>query len=162
VQESVFDIPTFTFPTRALVGNLGACIVDDPESLRQLPLLLQSQDEDVRVRRSTDVRWAILQVILLHLHKGESKAIRIEELSELTNALLRTNGETLVYSPREVGWKLRELGMHRQRDGAGKFLMLGAETSRRVHELGRSYGLLSAPILSENCANCASQPGVPS
>ena len=109
VRASNFDVPTFTFPMRALVGNLGACVVDDPESLRQLPLLLQSQDEGVRLRRSTDIRCAIIEVILLHLHKAKSKEIRIEELSALTNALLRSKGETLVYSPREVGWKLRNL-----------------------------------------------------
>jgi len=155
VQESAFDVSTFTFPTRELARNLGACVVDDPELAEKLSLLLEAQDEDVRAQRCTDVRYVIIEIILVLLHKMELSAVRVGKISELTNALLRSRGEIVEYNSAEVGWKLRQLGLCRRRDGAGKSLCLHQDTSRRIHDLARSYGVLSRVNVRQGCPDCA-------
>jgi hypothetical protein len=160
VQESEFDVSTFTFPTRELARNLGACVVDDSELAQEVSSLLETQDEDARAQRYTDIRYVMIEIILLLLHKGEMSALRVQKIAESTNALLRSRGEIIEYSAAEVGWKLRQLGLSRSRDGAGKSLSVGKETSRRIHELARSYGVLSRENARQMCPDCAraSQP----
>jgi hypothetical protein len=92
VQQSAFDLSAFTFPTRELARNLGACVVDDQDLAQELSSLLEAQDEDVRAQHSTDIRCVIIEVILALLHKRESGAARVEKICELTNALLRSRG----------------------------------------------------------------------
>ena len=73
----------------------------------------------------------------------------------LANALIRSRGEIIEYSSAEVGWKLRQLGLSRSRDGAGKSLSLHKETSHRIHEWARSYGVLSRQNVRQGCPDCA-------
>jgi hypothetical protein len=155
VQESEFDVSTFTFPTRELARNLGACVVDDPELAQKLSALLETQDEDTRAQHNTDVRYVIIEIILVLLHKRELSALRVEKIAELTNALLRSRGEIIEYSSAEVGWKLRQLGLSRTRDRAGKSLSSQRETSRRIHELAASSGVLSRENVRQGCPDCA-------
>ena len=155
VQKSDFDVPTFTFPTRELARNLGACVVDDPELEEKLSSLLESQDEDARAQRYTNIRYVILEIVLVLLHKRELSALRVGKIAELTNALLRSRGEIIEYSSAEVGWKLRQLGLSRTRDRAGKSLSLQRETSRRIHELAASSGVLSRENVRQGCPDCA-------
>jgi hypothetical protein len=134
--------------------------VDDPELAQKLSSLLEPQDEDFRAQRYTEIRGVIIEIILVLLHKRELTALRVEKIAELTNALLRSRGEIIEYSSAEVGWKLRQLGLCRRRDRAGKSLCLHRHTSRRVHDLAYSYGILSGQNLRQNCPDCArvSQP----
>jgi hypothetical protein len=155
VQESDFDVVTFTFPTRELAHNLGACVVDDPELAQRLSLLLDAQDEDVRTQRCTDIRYVIIEVILVLLHQRELSAVRVEKIADLTNVLIRSRGEIVEHSAEEVGWKLRQLGLYRHRDGTGKSLSLNRDTSRRVHEWARSWGVLSRQNAAQECPDCA-------
>jgi hypothetical protein len=155
VQESAFDVSTFTFPTRELARNLGACVVDDPKLAQKLSSLLEAQDEDVRAQRCTDIRYVIIEVILALLHKRELCAARVEKICELANALLRSRGEIVEYSSAEVGWKLRQLSLCRHRDAAGKSVYLHKENSRRAHELARAYGVLSRENPGAACPDCA-------
>jgi hypothetical protein len=132
-------------------------VVDDPELEQKLSSLLEAQDEDVRAQRCTDIRYVILEVILVLLHKSELSAVRVEKIAELTNVLLRSRGEIIEYSSAEVGWKLKQFGLCRRRDGAGKSLSLHTGTSRRTHELARAYGVLSRENAGPACPDCASQ-----
>jgi hypothetical protein len=156
VHKSVFDVPKFTFPTRTLARNLGACVVDDKEALEQLTSLLQSQDGNFRLQRRTDVSYCLLEVILGLLHSKKLKRVRVEELANLTNALLRNNGEFLEFSPKEIGWRLRDFGLTRHRDSAGKFFALGRDESLRVHSLAHSHGSGS---VRQDCPECAAISG---
>jgi hypothetical protein len=155
VQDSNFDVLTFTFPMRELARNLGACVVDDLELAQRVSLLLDAQDEDVRTQRCTDIRYVMIEVILILLHKRELSAVRVEKMADLTNVLLRSRGEIVEYSAEEVGWKLRHLGLCRHRDGTGKSLSLNSDTSRRVHEWARSWGVLSRQNALDECPDCA-------
>jgi len=155
VQESEVDFSAFTFPTRELARNLGACVADDPELAQELSSLLEMQDADARAQHYTDIRYVIIEIILLLLHTRETSALRVQKIAESTNALLRSRGEIVEYSAAEIGWKLRQLGLSRSRDGAGKSLFLHKETSRRIHELAGSYGVLARENLRPGCPDCA-------
>jgi hypothetical protein len=156
VRECRFDVPTFTFPTRELARNLGACLPDDPGLAQCLVDLLEAQDRDARAQRCTDVDSAIVEVILVFFHKQEVREVGVQKVTELTNTLLRARGEILEYSPEEIGRKMARLGLRRHRNAAGQNLLLCREVSRRVHRLGRFYGVLSPQKNgAPTCAECA-------
>ena len=93
---------------------------------------------------------AILEVIWAPLH--ETKEITVNRITELTNALLRCRGEVLEYSAVEIGWKLRNLGLYRHRNGSGMVLRFSREHSLIIHQLAQRFALSLSP--ASNCPYC--------
>jgi len=144
IRESRFAVKELKLPTRELARNLGACIQGDADlALRVIPLL-QSQDDVAFDLCNLDS--AIVEILWPRLHSGATEGtageIRIEEeLMKDANTFLRCCGETWQYSREEVGKRLACLGLARQRKNFGMVLLLDRQTSRRVHQLARGYGI---------------------
>jgi hypothetical protein len=146
-----------TFPNSEMARNLAACMPGELDFAQTVIPLLQRQEEDALARRSCDVNSAVVEVIWAQSH--EAKEIAVSQITELTNALLRCRGETLVYSGQEIGWKLKNLGFYRHRNGGGMVLRFSRETRLLVHQLARHYGLTLFCAI-DGCRDCAS-PQVP-
>jgi hypothetical protein len=96
------------------------------------------------------VHLAILEVIWAPLH--ETKEITVNKITDLTNALLRCRGEVLEYSALEIGWKLRNLGLYRHRNGSGMVLRFSHEHGLIVHQLTQRFALSLSP--APECPYC--------
>ena len=155
VCESQVDVPEFTLPTRRLAAALGACLAEDAELAQITVRLLESQDEDIREQRFRDVDLVVVEILWSLLHHKTQKAVRVEELAKDVNALLRSRGETLIYSAEEVGWVLRRLGIGRHTSRAGRQVLLSGDNSRTVHRAALGYDLpLSQGVMPE-CPFCS-------
>ncbi len=140
VRESA-DVSGFTSATRAIARTLAACFPEDSELARDTVELLRPQDEEARGQRSCDVNCAIVEILQGTIHDRKQKAVRVDELTNLVNALLRSRGETLTYRAEEIGWKLRDLNIPRHTRSSGREVVLGVGTSQSVHKLARFYDL---------------------
>jgi hypothetical protein len=155
VRESHSAVCQLKFPNTEVARNLAACIQGEPDIAQAIAPILQRQDEDVHARRDCDVDVAIVEVIWVPLH--QTREITITRVAELTNALLRCRGETLEYSAVEIGWKLRNLGLYRHRNGSGMVLRFSNENSLSIHRLAQRFGLSGSGV--PGCPNCV-QPEV--
>jgi hypothetical protein len=140
VLESV-DVSKFTFAMRPLARTLAACFLEDSELARDTVQLLRPQDEEVRGQRSCDVNCAIVEILRGIIDDRKQKAVRVNELAKFVNALLRSRGETLIYSAEEIGWKLRGLNIPRHPSSSGRQVLLRQDTRQSVHRLAQAYDL---------------------
>ena len=152
VPESV-DVSKFTFATRPLARTLAACFPEDSELARDTVQLLGLQDEEVRGQRSLDVNCAIVEILWGIVHDRKQQPVRVNELTKFVNALLRSRGETLAYSAEEIGWKLRDLNIPRHTSSSGRQVLLGRNTSQRVHILAQAYDLHLQSV-EVRCPDC--------
>ena len=155
IRESHSAVHPVNFPHNATAHNLAACIEEEPNIAQAIAPILQRQEQDTHVQNSCDVARAIIEVIWAPLHEREE--MPISRIADLANALLRSRGETLEYSAEEIGWKLRNLGLYRHRNGSGKILRPSRENILVVHQLARRFCLNLTPV--HGCADCV-QPEV--
>ena len=80
--------------------------------------------------------------------------MRVDELAKDVNALLRSRGEILEYSAEEIGWKLKDLNIPRHTSSSGRQVLLGRETSQRVHRLAQVYDLPCSHRIEPDCPDC--------
>jgi hypothetical protein len=154
VHESQADVSNFTFATRQLARTLAACFPEDSGLARDTVQLLRPQDEEVRGQRSRDVNCAIVEVLWAIIHERKQREMKVDELAKDVNALLRSRGETLVYSPEEIGWKLKSLNIRRHSSSSGRQVLLGRDTSQGVHRLARAYDLPCTQAVEADCPDC--------
>jgi hypothetical protein len=143
VRESRFVAPQLRFPTRELARKLGACIQGDAELALQVVPLLRPQDDSVD---RCDLDCAIVAVVLPRVHgiRSDNAAATMKIEAELTaevNTFLLSCGEVRQYRREAVGRRVSQLGLTGDRNNAGAVLVLDRRTSRRVHQLARSYGI---------------------
>jgi hypothetical protein len=139
-------------PSRPINADLWrACISDVPEFEQTVLPLLEAQREDGLSRAALDPDRAIVEVIWSPIHQNVD--LTPTKIADLLNALLRCRGEIREYTAEEVGWKLRHLGLYRQRGSGGMVLRACGENRQRTHLLARRFGL-DLPAV-EGCPDCA-------
>jgi hypothetical protein len=155
VRESRPARSRLTFPTSEVARSLAACIQGEPDFAKIASSLLERQEQDLIARRSCDANIGMVEVIWVPSH--EAREISVSKVTELTNVLLRCRGETLLYGATEIGWRLKNLGIYRHRNGKGMVLRFSQETRLRIHQLVRQLGL-SLPAI-DGCRDCAPPQG---
>jgi hypothetical protein len=154
------DMFTSTRP-RLLGFELGrsllACVEDEPKIVNAVSPLLEAHEQELLERRFLDPRVAILEAVWTPAHEG--KEISTARIAERVNALLRNRGESQVYNAREIGRKLRSLGLPRLSNGSNKVLRFSREICQRIHRLAAQFGLDLPKMM--DCPDCqATQPVV--
>jgi hypothetical protein len=135
-----------------LARNLLACVPDEPEVAQAAVPLLESQQQDLFVRRSHDLSSVIVEVLWALIHEPRRK-FSPSDIADLANALLRSRGELLEYSAADVGRRLRALGINRHKGRNSMVLQFSRALSRRVHQLARDFNL-QLPLHAEKCVDC--------
>jgi hypothetical protein len=133
-----------------LARNLFACIPDDAGIVRILTPLLESHQQEILARRSRNPQVAIVKAVWVPAHAPGKMSI--SEVAKRANVLLRSDDEMYVYSPREVGWLLRQLRLQTHRTPNCKVLQFSSEIRRRVHELARELGVQLPTV--QGCPDC--------
>ena len=85
------------------------------------------------------------------IHERKEKAVRVNELAKLVNALVQLRGETLTYSAEDIGWKLRDLNIPRHTRSSGREVVLDRGTSQNVHQLALVYDLPCSECIEAGC-----------
>jgi hypothetical protein len=123
-----------------LARDLAVAVHEETGILELLRTALQSHVQEMIERRSIDPRVAILESIWAPSH--ESGKLRTSEITDRTNVILRSRGESLEFNARQIGWHLRKMGIGTRRvDGTSRGLVFCSAVRGRVHELTVSFGL---------------------
>jgi hypothetical protein len=155
VRVSHLDAPELSSPMREIANMLGSCIVDDASLRRLVPMLLRSQDQDVRARRTDSVHAVEIEAALFLSHENKRGQARIGEITTIANGILRGRGESIQLDPREVGNHLRALGLFSERLGrAGRGIRFMNEIRQKIHQLSRAYDVRSSQG-DARCEFCA-------
>lgn len=144
VVASDFDVPRFVTETRLLARTLGSCIIDDAELQGKIVDLLEAQDRENRLARSSDVRCVVIEAVLFHKREGRKLKFLVGEIAETVNNLFQSRDEPVKLTERKVGEELKRLGFRKRRQGEGVYLILDAESQQLVERLARQYLVLSA------------------
>jgi hypothetical protein len=139
------------FSNRGVARDLAACVQGEQDIVQAVTPLLQPLLEEESARRSWDPNLAIIEVIWIPSHTV--KELPVDEITGLTNTLLRDRGETLEYSSEEVGWKLRAMGFYRRRNGNGMVLRFSRDNILRIHQLAERFALKLTVV--DGCSDCA-------
>jgi hypothetical protein len=154
VKGSDFDVPGFSGSIRGLARTLGACIVDAPDLLTCLVMQLQEHDQAVRLDQISQIHPILIEALLVCCHERRAD-VHIIDLAELVNGILSRHGESLELTARAVGGKLKTLGFRTVRlDSAGRGLYVLGENCKRIHELGKLYGVPSLQKSLPGCPHC--------
>jgi hypothetical protein len=153
VRESSSAESEVKFSTGELARDLRLCVPDEPDVTHGLVRGLDMQKEDRMQRRFCDPNLAIIEVLWTELQEPPIE-ISIEDLANSTNSLLRSRGVTCCFSPEEVGWKLKQMGFHRDKKRDHMVLQFSRDTSQRVHYLVETFGL-DFPPHPNTCVHCA-------
>jgi hypothetical protein len=153
VRESQVDVSELTFATGRLARTLAACFPEDSALARDTVQLLGPQDEDARLQLANSIECAVVEVLLGFIHEQKLTEMKVGDLADLANGLLRSRGEILAYGAEEVGWKLKGLNLVRHRTSSGSQIQFDRQTSQQVHRWARAYGLGSLRV--ETCSECA-------
>ena len=164
VLESEFDVPEFTFPSRAIASALGDCVGGDRDLQTRYVSLMRWQDDAARAARSVSPESCLTEVLLRIVHLDptiesfQPECLYVQDVAKSLNTLLRQRGVLEQYSPPEVGWMLKDLCIPKvPRDNAGVKIALGKETSSRVHALARRFDVPLTEARGE-CPECAGRP----
>ena len=129
---------------REIASMLGNSITDDPSLQGLIPMLLEPQDQDVRIRRTDSIEAVVNEGTLFLAHEAKRGQARVGEITTIANGILRNRGESIQLDPRAVGNYLRASGLFTQRLGrAGRGIRFTNEIRRRIHQLASAYDVRS-------------------
>ena len=154
VRDAHFDVPHFTSPTREIACMLGNSIVDDLALQRCVVMILEPQDQDVRIRRTDSIEAVVAEAALFLSHERARSQARVGEIATVANGILKGRDENIILDPRAVGHYLRTLGLFSQRLGrAGRGIRFTNEVRRKIHELAQAYDVRTS-LDNSKCEFC--------
>jgi hypothetical protein len=155
VLNSTFDVQDFTIRMRELARSIGRCIPDDPELQGKVVRLLKTQDDQNRSERWVDMNTVIVETLLVACHAVGTKCLYIGEIAESAEVILNLRGENRKVTPREVGDRVRQLGLKTEpRDMKGFKLLLNQTLRLKVHELARVFDAPTIEAEGIGCVDC--------
>ena len=143
MREPHDDFPQLTFPIRRVARDIAMLFPEDSQLASDAVRLLDSQNDEIRASLHRDVNFAIVEILWNMSRRGNVRQIGVHELTKNVNALLRSHGEILDYSPEQIGWQLKALNVSKHRTAAGQEVLLDAESRKRMDELAHTYDLTS-------------------
>jgi hypothetical protein len=153
VRESQVDVSELTFATGRLARTLAGGFPENSELAHDIVQLLRPQDEEIRGQRFCDVNNVTVEILWAFIHDQKQRDISVDKLAKTVNALLRSRGEMVGYRTEQIGWKLRDLNIRRHSTSSGRQVLLGRDTSQRVHQLAKDYDLRGLQI-EVDCPDC--------
>jgi hypothetical protein len=155
VRDSEFDVPELTDESRVVAGVLGACIEGAPGIQSGVRTLFEDRELEIRENRFTDPACIVIEVLLAHCHDPKRDEVRVKEVAEGTNSILKARGEIVEIDPRAVGPILDKLGVRREpRNRLGRRILLNARIKRRIHTLARDHKVESIEQVMSVCKLC--------
>jgi hypothetical protein len=155
ILQSDFDVPELTGESRVIARVLGACIVEAPRIQARVRPLLEDREIEMREVRFTDCTCVVVEVLFAGCHEPKRQAIRVKEVTEGTNAILKARGENMELHRRAVGAILEKLRVRREpRNSMGRRILLTTKVKRTIHTLARDHKVESIEQRMPICALC--------
>jgi len=102
-----------------------------------------------------DPNCAVIEAVLTRCHLGESDSLYVGQIAQDVEVILNGRGENCSVNAREVGGRLRMLGLFTEpRDSKGFKLALTAGLRRKIHELARDFSVPTLHGDAEQCGDC--------
>ena len=165
VRNSDFDVPQFESSVRELARCLGACVAEDPALQQEIIPLLKERNEELQadLECAKYLEAIVVETMFSFCHQERKQSLYVGEIASGVNAILRGRGEMLELTPRQVGSKLRSMGITTKRlDGLGRGIQLLDPIRQRIHRLAWNYqigfGLLEWDDPRTNCPHCRQVP----
>ncbi len=159
VSNSEFDEVRFAPETRVLARILGATLEGAPEVQARVVGALLNLDHQIRVEQAQTTTAVILEAVLALLHEGKEAAF-VQEITEISNAILFARSDRRELTAKEVGGTLRkELAVITKRRGPGYEVSLTAELQSRVHQFAAAHSVLTLLEPKPNCPWCSGLVG---
>ena len=149
------DLTGLASPTQPLARSLQTGIVGDAELQSDVASWLRNQDEETRAERSAALESVLLEASLFFCHDPKRQEVYVGELTYTVNTILKNRGETAELEPREVGHRLRCLGLFTKRlSGAGRGITLLQPDRQRIHRLAYDFEVPSVRDGIARCGDC--------
>jgi hypothetical protein len=139
-----------------IARSLTASVLGESEIIQLMNPAIRRMEQEKITDRGCDVHQIMMEAVWGSSH--QDREIAVSRLTELANALLRSRGEILEYSAAEIGWKLRNLGFDRHRNGRGMVLRFSLENRILLHRRAEGWGLDLRKV--PGCDLCFPQPAV--
>ena len=153
VQRSQFDVLDLTGSIRQIARGLGACLINAADLRDRLVAILRDQDESVRAEQTAEMS-PVLEALMVVCHERR-KDVHVGEIAKLASEILDVRGERIGLSPKEVGSKLKLLGLRTCRlDAGGRGFKLTQEICARVHQVAKAFGAPAIENGLEGCPHC--------
>jgi len=154
VKSSQFDAPEFCGSTREMARALGRCIVDAADLQARLLDLLKPRDDAERTEGIGRLEAVVVEALVVLCHE-KRPSVHVGQVAELANLILSRSGESFQLSPKEVGAKMKQLGLRTTRlDSAGRGIYLLSERCALIHKLGREFGVPTLRKGRPGCPSC--------
>jgi hypothetical protein len=134
----------------ALARWLFACMQGEPGIVRVLSPMLRSHEEELMAQRSRDPRVATLEAVWTPSHEQDD--LSTGEITKRVNATLWSRGANQDYNVKEIGWKLRHLGLFTSSNGKCKVLRFSGDVRWRIHQCVREFRLKLS--FKKDCTDC--------
>jgi hypothetical protein len=152
---STFDVTEFKSPMQEIARCMTACTPDDRDLQDEVLHLLKQPGIDHPVDRWTDPNCAVIEAVLARCHLGESDSLYVGQIAHDVEVILTGRGANCNVNAREVGERLRMLGLFTEpRDSKGFRLALTAELRARIHELARDFSVPTLDGDAKQCRDC--------
>jgi energy-coupling factor transporter ATP-binding protein EcfA2 len=140
--------------------DIASSLMSVPDRGRCTSLILtglKRQDEDRMVDRGVSERGLLLEQLFVLCHSG-AQGVLVGGFSKLMNTRMQVLGQPKRYTPKEIGVKLRSMGLFTNRTRAGYALQLWGEVQQKIHQLAKSHGVvITDPPPVATCAWCLQQ-----
>lgn len=161
VRNSKYDVAQFESSARGIARSLGMCVSGEPKLQEAIPPLLKARNEELRadLECSQYLNRFVAEAMLFFCHEEGSKSLYVREITSQVNFLLKKDGEMLTLTPKQVGNKLKAMGITTKRLNAmGRGIQLLSPIRQRIHRLARdlcfdfrgAYSDLGSPT----CPHC--------
>ena len=117
VRNSDFDVPQFESSVRDLAGCLGGCVSEDLDLQKAITPLLNERNEELQadLKCSEYLNRIVVETMYSFCHKEGKQSLHVGEITSGVNSNLKVRGELLEMTPKQVGNKLRALGITTKR-----------------------------------------------
>jgi len=165
VRNSNFDIPHFESPVRDLARCLGACVSEDPKLQEGITPLLKERNEELQadLECAQYLNAIVVETMFSFCHEERKQSVHVGEIASGVNSILKGRGEMLELTAKQVGNKLRAMGLTPKRlDALGRGIQLLDPIRQRIHRLAWNYrigsGILEWDDVRMKCPHCGRIP----
>jgi hypothetical protein len=162
VRGSVFDVPDFEPSVRDLARCLGACVSEDVELQKDIVSLLRGRNEESQADLDCAkyLNKIVVEAMFSVCHEERTQSLYVSEIALIVNSILRKRGEILEMTPKQIGNKLRAMGITTKRlDALGRGIQLLDPIRQYIHRLAWNYkigfGVIEADDPRLECGHCS-------
>jgi hypothetical protein len=119
-----------------------------------ITFFLEEKNEHIQSESEMSLNTIVIDVMLSFCHQEGKQSVRVAEVANAANAMLKQLDEDMKLSPKAAGARLKALGLFTKRiDSMSRGIILAAATRRLLHKLAWGSRTVGARALPD-CRYC--------